>query len=188
MIVRVRADRVDEWKAVAGESFPRVPAERFDDFISAVDPQGVLFSGTTSGVNGKRLWFSALTQRDLLVGVSSVAGTDVASYEPQSGFATEGLELIALPLITPGTDELELDVNMAWIPDSTIEERAVRLGPDAGDATIDQLTRRMRTVSTATHLRLGDAIALSIPGELPGTGIAPEYEDWLILQVRGVAR
>jgi len=187
-IVRVRTDRARAWTETAGPGFPRVAAEKLDAFIDAAGAQGILFNGTTSGVNGKRLWFSALTQRDLLTGISSVAGADVVAYVPRTGFSTEGLELIALPLVTPGTDQLQLDVNLAWIPDAQIEQRAVRLGPDAGDATVDHLTRRMRTVSTATHMHLGDAIALSIPHELPDAGIAPEYEDWLIVHIQAVDR
>lgn len=184
LIVRVRSDRVTEWRELIGDSFPRMSADRFNEVMRAVPSENIIFRAATAGTNGQRLWFSALTQRDLLVGATPVVGKNTSAYEPQSGFVTEGLELIALPLLAPDGKSIELDVNLAWIPPVSVIERAVQFGPEGGDATIDQLTRSMRTVSTATRLALGEAVTMSIPYEVDPNGLAREWEEWLIIQVR----
>ena len=73
---------------------------------------------------------------------------------------------------------------MAWIPPSTVHEREVSLGKDQPDATIDRVSRSMRTVSSNVTLPLGHAIALTIPQSVESGGGAVEFEDWLILRVK----
>jgi hypothetical protein len=181
-IVRLRADKASEMRKQVGSAFPRLNQQQADAFALAAS-EGVLFRGSTSGFNGQGLWFSALTQRDVLTGQSPVVAQGVNAFATKSEESTAGLELIVLPLLTPETDELTLDVQMAWVPSTQTTQRSIALGTGAGEASIDQTIRSMRTVSSTTTLKMGDAIALSIPNQLSDTGAAMEWEDWLIVRV-----
>jgi len=184
LIVRLRTDRVAALRQEIGDSFPRLSADQFEGLTSSLAEGESIFRGTSSGYNGRRLWFSALTQRDLLLDVAAAAGQNANAFSPVTGYATEGLELIALPLLSPDGERLDLDVQLAWIPDLEVSERSIVLAPGAEAATIDQLARSMRTVSTTITLSLGEAIALSIPHQLDRPAEGGEWEEWLIIQVR----
>ncbi|MDY7110471.1 MAG: hypothetical protein SYC29_17715 [Planctomycetota bacterium] len=184
VIMRLRSDRAAEWREKMGADFPRLDEAYIDELMTTTDDDDLLFRAASSGFNGQRFWFSALTQRDVLTGFRPTVGEAVNAFSPATGFSKEGLELIALPLVTPGGDELTLDVQMAWIPPAIVAERSVRLAPGEAEASIDQVTCSMRTVSTMTRGRLGEGIALSIPDELDDPGRPTRWEDWLILRIR----
>lgn len=184
VIVRMRADKAAQWRAAMGAGFPRLDGDYVDGLMTSADVEGLLFRAAGSGFNGQRFWFSALTQRDVLTGMRPSVAEVINAFSPVTGFATEGLELIALPLVTPGGDELTVDVQMAWIPPVVIAERPVRLAPGEGEASIDQVMCSMRTVSTTARCRLGQGIALSIPDQLSDLGRPRQWEDWLILRIR----
>jgi hypothetical protein len=129
------------------------------------------------------MWFSALTQREVLTGMTPVVGDHINGFAPQTGDATSGMELIVLPLVAPKSTDVTIDVQMAWVPTTQVAPRAVTLAPETVATTIDQTQRTMRTVSSATKVKLGDAIALSIPSQLSDQGSALEWEDWLIVRV-----
>lgn len=183
-VIRLRADRAAELRQQIGDRFPRLTAEEAAQLALSPKSEGVLFRGTISGFNGSRLWFSALTQRDVLSGMTATVGQSVNAFAPKTATSTSGLELIVLPLLSPISDEVTVDVQMAWVPNTEISEREVSLGAGSADSTIDQTTRSMRTVSAATTVRLGEAIAFSIPAQLNDAGIDAEWEDWLIVRVR----
>jgi len=180
VIVRMRADKAAQWRGAMGADFPRLDGAYVDGLMTSADVEDLLFRAAGSGFNGQRFWFSALTQRDVLTGMRPSVAEVINAFSPVTGFATEGLELIALPLVTPGGDELTVDVQMAWIPPAVITERPVRLAPGEGVASIDQVMCSMRTVSTMARCRLGQGIALSIPDQLSDLGRPRQWEDWLM--------
>lgn len=184
LVVRLRRDRVAALRQEIGAYFPRLSADQFAALASSLAEGESIFRGTSSGYNGRRIWFSALTQRDLLMDVNAEAADSINAFSPVTGYATEGLELIALPLLSPDRSRLDLDVQMAWIPGLAVTERSIVLAPGAEAATIDQLARSMRTVSTTVTLGLGEAIALSIPHQLDRPAEGGDWEEWLIVQVR----
>lgn len=181
-VVRIRADVADQWRRASGETFPRldhqIATTIFDD-STAID---ALFRGTTSGYNGERLWFSAVSQREVLSDVVPIVGQEINAFSPRRGVATHGLELIVLPLLSPEGDKVEVDVQFAWIPPTHVYERSFVAASAAEPASIDLTSRSMRTVSTAVRVELGEAIALPIPNELDANN---DYEEWLIVRVRG---
>lgn len=182
-IVRVRTDKAAEMRKEIGPAFPRLTSQQAERFALSAS-EGVLFRSSSSGFNGQGLWFSALTQRDVLTGQSPVVAQGVNAFATKSEESTAGLELIVLPLLTPETNELTLDVQMAWVPSTQTTQRSIALGTGAGEASIDQTIRSMRSVSSTTTMKIGDAIALSIPNQLSDNGAAMEWEDWLIVRVR----
>lgn len=183
-ILRLRIDRAAELRLKIGDRFPRLTAEQAAELAWSAKSEGVLFRGIASGFNGSRLWFSALTQRDVLSGMTATVGEGVNAFAPRTATSTAGIELIVLPLLSPESDQVTIDVQMAWVPSTQISSRDVALGTPSGDGSIDQTKRSMRTVSAATTVKLGEAIAFSIPAQLSDTGSAAEYEDWLIVRVR----
>ncbi len=183
-VIRLRADRAVELRQQIGDRFPRLTAEEAAQLALSSKSEGVLFRGTVSGFNGSRLWFSALTQRDVLSGMTATVGQSVNAFAPKTATSTSGLELIVLPLLSPISDEVTVDVQMAWVPNAEISEREVTLGAGSAASTIDQTARSMRTVSAATTVKLGEAIAFSIPAQLNDASIDAEWEDWLIVRVR----
>ncbi|MHC5114901.1 MAG: hypothetical protein ACYTGP_10795 [Planctomycetota bacterium] len=182
-IIRLPAERAEQWRSQLG-SFPRIDDEAWAALLAAAAPDRVIFRGTTSGFNGQRLWFSALAQRTVLTRLNPVVSESVRAFTPRWDLATDGLELIVLPLLDANGETLILDVQMAWIPTTETTERPVALGSDDGNGTIDQVTRRMRTVSTATRLANDHAIVLTIPHRLDDLGRAAKHEDWLLVRVR----
>lgn len=207
-IVRIPKNNVSTWRTAIGESFPRIGADRVSAATGREIGIKVVFQGTCSGFNGRRIWFSHLTQRCVLGSYIPVLGDGVWSVQPVIESVNEGLELIALPMVAPDGQSMTLDVQMAWAPSAELRQQPVTLGPQvaivrgygelaasaqtpvspasaiAATGSIDLPTRRMRTVSTSARLRFGDAIALSIPDNIN----APAFddEDWLILHVRAV--
>ncbi len=183
-VVRLRIDRAAELRLKIGDRFPRLTAQQAAELAWSPKSEGVLFRGIASGFNGSRIWFSALTQRDVLSGMTANVGEGVNAFTPRTATSTAGLELIVLPLIPPGSDQVLIDVQMAWVPSTTVTSRSVALGTPSGDGSIDQTQRSMRTVSATTTAKLGDAVVFSIPAQLSDTGTAVEFEDWLIVRVR----
>ena len=183
-IVRLRIDRAAELRLKIGERFPRLTAEQAAELAWSPKSEGVLFRGIASGFNGSRIWFSALTQRDVLSGMTATVGEGVNAFAPRTATSTAGIELIVLPLLSPESDQVTIDVQMAWVPSTQISSRDVALGTPSGNGSIDQTKRSMRTVSAATTAKLGEAIAFSIPAQLSDSGNAVEFEDWLIVRVR----
>ncbi len=183
IVLRIRADKADEWRRRLGPGYPRLSQVQLDDLLKTATEDRVLFRATTTALNGQRMWFSALTQRTVLTGIDAVVGDQSAALTPKSDFATEGLELIVLPLLKPGTLEITLDVQMAWVPSSTVQQRGVAMAHPGPSATIDQITQTMRTVSTTAKVRLDEALVLTIPDKLDDQGRAIAHEDWLIIRV-----
>jgi len=195
IVVRLRSDRAAQVRGEIGEDFPRLGAEQVHRLTAGEGAGDVLFRAATTGHNGERLWFSALTQRDVLAGVQPTVSANAAAFAPITGTATEGLELIVLPLLDVDGARLNLDIQLAWVPASQIDARPVTLsggagveggddGGRAGAGSIDRVTRSMRTVSTSATLRRDQAIVLTIPRQLDDRGQAAEFEDWLIVRVR----
>ena len=183
IVVRLRADRAAEWRRSLAPRFPRLDAKEVRSLVAAPDAGDVLFRATTSGFNGQRMWFSALTQRDVVTSMAAQTAEQVNAFAPVTGFSTEGLELVVLPLLCSGEDALLLDVQMAWVPTTTVSARSVTLAGGETSGTIDQTIRSMRTVSTTAKVGLGEAIVLSVPRQLDDAGRPAEYEDWLIVHV-----
>lgn len=194
-IVSRSAADVAKWKQAVGASFPRLNGEQVRA-ATAGEGARVVFRGTSSGSNGRRFWFSSLTQRMVVASYSPVLGDGVWAVNPEIVAVNHGLELIALPLVSADDNSLSLDVQMAWSPKVDVRDKPVTLGPAvvspvagsgspsavaSGPAvgTIELTSRHMRTVSTTVRMPLGEAVALSIPGDDGG-----EHEDWLILHVR----
>jgi hypothetical protein len=178
VLVRLFSDRLP----AAMGSAPRMSAERFDALMNGLATEDALFRATTSGHAGERLWFSSVAQREVLASAAPVIDEGTSAFQPVTNVVTEGFELILLPLAAPGSDEVTLDVQMAWIPNTEMLKRDVRLAPDDGKASIDLVTRRMRTVSTTVSTAFGEGVALSIP-QSPNTRGQP-WEDWLLIRVR----
>lgn len=205
-IVRIPRNNAADWRTAIGESFPRIPADRVPAALRREAGIKVMFHGTSSGFNGRRIWFSNLSQRFVLGSYLPVLGDGVWSVQPVVESVNEGLELIALPLVAPDSQSLTLDVQMAWAPSAEIRQLPVTLGPQiaivrgfgepsagaqtpispvgtiAATGAIELATRRMRTVSTTARLRFGDAIALSISDNVNGP--MSDDEDWIVLHVR----
>jgi hypothetical protein len=184
IVLRLRADKAAEWRRALDGRFPRLSAKDIRELAAGGEAGGVLFRAATSGFNGQRMWFSALTQCDLVTSMAVQTAQQVNAFAPVTGFATEGLELVVLPLLCSGEDAMILDVQMAWVPTAGVSERTVTLAGGETAGTIDQTRRSMRTVSTNAKVRVGEAVALSIPQQLDDAGRAAEYEDWLIIYVR----
>lgn len=181
-VVRLRADAADEWRRASGETFPHLDHQIAKAIFEDSTAADALFRGTTSGFNGQRLWFSAVSQREVLSDVTPVVGQEINAFSPQREVATHGLELIVLPLLSPDGGQVEVDVQFAWIPPTQVDARSFVAASAAEPASIDLTQRSMRTVSTAARVELGEAIALPIPNELD---VDDEYEEWLIVRVRG---
>lgn len=183
-IVRLRLDKAAELRAAFGNSFPHITSEQATQLAWAPKSEGVLFRSTVSGFNGSRLWYSALAQRDIVSGLKATVGDGVNAFVPLTATSTDGFELIVLPLLQPDSDKVTIDVQMAWVPGTEITSRSVALGSSSTEGSIDQTLRKMRTVSSATITKLGDAVIFSIPSQLSDSGGTLEYEDWLIVRVR----
>ncbi len=184
IVARLRPDKASEWRRAIGERYPRVEGTRLAELLDALGDEGVLFRASTSGFNGERMWFSALGQRTVLTDFIPVVGEQTAGLQPISGIATDGLELIVLPLLRPQSGELTLDVQMAWVPTSSVGERSIAMALPDTQGSVDQVVQTMRTVSTTARLRLGEALALTIPHKLDDQGRAAPHEDWLIVLIR----
>ncbi len=184
VVVRLRADQASQLQASFGPRYPRLGDSQISEVLDDEHGGELLFRATTSGHNGERIWFSALTQREVLAGMNASLSSYVSAFDPVTGVATEGLELIVLPLLDASGAMINLDVQMAWIPPSDVTQRAVSLGKEQPDATIDRVSRSMRTISSNVSLPLGEAIALSIPQVIETGGSVVEFEDWLILRVK----
>lgn len=182
IILRLRNDKASELRREIGESFPRISETQFHALVEDEESGTILFRAASTGHNGEAIWFSALTQRDVLVGMIAKLNEHAVAYDPVTGVVTEGLELIVLPLLDPDGENVSLDVQMAWVPTSSIAKRDVSLALADEDASIDQVTRSMRTVSATAKLRLDQGLVLTIPNHLDATGRAAEYEDWLIIR------
>ncbi|MCH8822591.1 MAG: hypothetical protein IH984_03690 [Planctomycetes bacterium] len=183
-IVRLRLDKAAELRAKIGKSFPHITSQQATQLAWAPNSEGVLFRSTVSGFNGSRLWYSALAQRDIVSGLKATVGDGVNAFVPLTATSTDGFELIVLPLLQPDSDKVTIDVQMAWVPGTKITSRSVALGSSSTEGSIDQTLRKMRTVSSATITKLGDAVIFSIPSQLSDSGESLEYEDWLIVRVR----
>ena len=183
-VVRLRIDHAAELRLEIGDRFPRLTPEQTAELAWSPKSEGVLFRGIASGFNGSRIWFSALTQRDVLSGMTANVGEGVNAFAPTTATSTAGLELIVLPLISPESDQVTIDVEMAWVPSTDVTSRGVALGTPSGDGSIDLTKRSMRTVSGATIATLGDGVVFSIPAQLSDTGSAAQFEDWLIVRIR----
>jgi hypothetical protein len=184
VVARLRADKAAEWRRLIGERFPRLSSTQLDALLESLGEDALLLRAGSSGFNGERLWFSALSQRTVMSGLHGVVAENSQILTPLSDFATEGLELILLPLLRPGGEELTLDVQLAWVPTAQVSQRAVAMAIPDTQGTIDQIAQAMRTVSATTSLRLGEALALTIPARLDDQGRPASYEDWLIVQIR----
>lgn len=182
-VVRLRTDKAAQWRQRLGRAFPRLSVEQVDEIAYGPSVEGVLFRGSVSGFNGQRLWISALEQREVVTAFEPIVAQQTSAFSPISSTATSGLELIVLPLLAPNDDHLTVDVQMAWVLPPAVTQRPVILGP-AAETSVDQSLRLMRTVSSSTNVKLGEAIALSLPTTLDPQGQAAEWEDWLIIRVR----
>lgn len=181
-VVQLRKDKADEWRKASGEAFPVLNAEIAGEVFANSSTTDALFRSTSSGYNGERLWFSAVSQREVLSDVVPVVGGSVNAFNPQKETATQGLELIVLPLLSPDGERVNVDVQFAWIPTTKVDERSFVAASAAEPASIDVTERTMRTVSTAARVNLGQTLAFPIPQEL---GADHEYEQWLVVRVRG---
>lgn len=181
LIVRVRPEDVDRWRADADGSFPRLDDATADALLNETESTDALFRGTTSGFNGERVWFSAVAQRELLAKLTPVVGDQINAFGTVQGIATDGLELVVLPLLMPDGESAEVDVQFAWIPPTQVSQRTYTPATGAEQTSIDLTQRRMRTVSSTVKVNLGQAVALSIP-ETPESD--DEYEEWLVVRLR----
>lgn len=182
-IVRLRADKADQWRERLAGRFPRLNADDLRAIESARGDYDVLFRANSSGFNGQAMLFSALTQRDLVTGAIAHVNENINAFSPIGDVRTRGIELVVLPLLSAEQDEMTLDVQMAWIPEIEIEQRGVVFASPSTTGTIDRTQLSMRTVSSTTQLKADEAIVLSIPNELDQAGLAAEWEDWLIVRV-----
>ncbi len=183
IIVRLRADKADQWRERLAGRFPRLNAEDLGAIESSRGDYDVLFRANSSGFNGQAMLFSALTQRDLVTGAIAHVNENINAFSPIGDVRTRGIELVVLPLLSAEQDEMTLDVQMAWIPEIEIEQRGVVFASPSTTGTIDRAQLSMRTVSSTTQLQADEAIVLSIPHELDQAGLAAEWEDWLIVRV-----
>lgn len=181
LIVRVRPEVVDTWRRKAGEAFPRLDPETAKELFAETDAAETLLRATSSGFNGQGVWFSAVTQRDVLVGFTPIVGDGVNAFAPAQGIVTDGIELVVLPLLMPDGERAEIDVQFAWIPPADVDERCFTPASGAEQTSVDVTRRRMRTVSSTAKVAIGQAIALAIP-ETPEAD--DEYEEWLVVRVR----
>ena len=143
-----------------------------------------MFRASATGFNGQGMWMSALTQQESLAGYKPMVGDGVNAFSSATSNVNHGIELTVLPLVSPGAQDITLDVQMAWIPSAEVVQRPVRLASGQAEATIDQSRRAMRTVSGMSKLRIGDALAMSIPAQVDNKAASLEWEDWLIVSVR----
>lgn len=165
-------------------SFPRVPAEFVDGLLRAERSEEIVLRATTSSRVGERAWFSAVTQREIIDTLGPTVSEQRALLQPVKADVTSGLELIVLPLRVPGTEELSLDVQLAWIPEPEVESKAVAVPGQSNDARVEAAERKMRTVSTNTRAHMGDGLVLTIPNELTSSLDAPDRETLLVVRVR----
>jgi hypothetical protein len=131
VILRLPSDRAGEWRMKAEGSFPRLRGALVDELMASDDDETVLLRATTSGLNGERIWLSALKQRDVLTSMSPLVGDHSNAFKPATGNTTEGLELIVLPLVHPDGETVTLDVQMAWVPPADVSSRPVVLASGA---------------------------------------------------------
>ena len=73
---------------------------------------------------------SAVTQQELLAGSRPIVGDGVNAFATVSANINNGVELTVLPLVSPGSDEVTLDVQLAWIPQTQVRQRPVRLAAE----------------------------------------------------------
>lgn len=182
IILRLRNDKASDLRRKIGKSFPRISADQLLALVEDEETGKILFRAVSTGHNGEAIWFSALTQRDVLTGMSAKLSEQAVAYNPVTGVVTEGLELIVLPLLDPNGEDVSLDVQMSWVPPSSIAQRDVSLAPTDEEASIDQVTRSMRTVSATAKMGLDQGLVLTIPNHLDASGRAAEFEDWLIIR------
>ncbi|HWB20669.1 MAG TPA: hypothetical protein VG711_10235 [Phycisphaerales bacterium] len=191
-IVRLRSDRAADLRKSVGNAYPHLTTEQADQLAFSAQSEGVLFRATSAGTNGKGLLLSALTQQEMLSGLNPVVAQNISAFQPVTSDVTSGLELIVLPLISSDSLSITVDVQAAWSPTASVYPRqAAAAAPDKSvapsadpAAAIDLSKRSMRTVSSAATIRLGDAVALTIPAQLDDRNTSAEYEDLLIIRPR----
>ena len=184
IVVRLRMEAATTLRREVGAAYPVLTPEQVERLLSEASQDGMLFCSSTSGLNGQRMLFSALTQRSVLTGMMGAVADHTYAFSPISSVTTEGLELIVLPLLGHGGEQVSVDVQMAWVPTADVEDRPVFLAVPEADATIDQVRQRMRTVSSTSVLPLGHGLVLTIPQELPEGGEPATHEDLLIVRIR----
>jgi hypothetical protein len=187
-IIRMRAEDSDQWRAAIGTGFPRLTPDQVRE-VCAREKTRVMFNSVTSSTAADRMWFSSLQQQLVIQACLPILGDGVWAAQPVPIAVTEGLELIVVPLVPPAGDRIELDIQMAWMPPADFSTQSATIGMAAASggtgatAALTELRlprRALRTVSTATSIADGQAIALTIPNDV---NRALDFQDWLILTV-----
>lgn len=180
-IVRVSAQRAMSIRTQAGDRFPIIDAKVADELAFLGNVDGVLFRTTTGTRNGVAAWISDISQIDTIAGQHAIVAQGTGEKTPIMGAVHSGLEIIALPLIETDGATASVDVQMAWKPKTDI---APATAGDNGPTAIDRTQQRMRTVSSQSRCKLGDAIVLTVPASPSDAGASLANDDWLIVRVR----
>lgn len=178
-IVRLSPQAAAQLRARAGERFPIVPLEWFSTSVFGSAPEGVLYRGTAASRSGEAFWLSDIVQRSSAQAMLATTAQGVSVVTPELADVHDGLELIVLPLLAAGSDQVQLDVQMAWKPPTEATERKdVPTLP-----TIDLLHQRMRSVSARLALHSGEVAVVSIPSAPTANTASITSEDWLVVRV-----
>lgn len=180
-IVRVAPQRAAGIRQQAGEKFPVIDGRTADELAFSASVDGVLFRSTSGTRNGEAAWISDVTQMDTVAGQHAIVAQQSSEKAPIVGHVHSGLEIIALPLIDADGASATVDVQMAWKPTPQVQFAT------AGDGTVtavDRAQQRMRTVSSQSRCKLGDAVVMTIPSTPAEGGASLANDDWLIVRVR----
>ncbi len=180
-IVRVAPQRAAGIRQQAGERFPVVDGRTADELAFGANVDGVLFRSTSGTRNGEAAWISDVTQLDTIAGQHAIVAQQSSEKAPIVGHVHSGIEIIALPLIEADGASATVDVQMAWKPMPQVQFAT------AGDGTVtavDRAQQRMRTVSSQSRCKLGDAVVMTIPSTPSEGGASLANDDWLIVRVR----
>ncbi|MDZ4755579.1 MAG: hypothetical protein SGJ11_13915, partial [Phycisphaerae bacterium] len=180
-IVRVAPQRAASIRERAGERFPVIDGQVADELAFQDVVDGVLFRSTVGTRNGEAAWISDVTQVDIIAGQRAIVAQQSSEKTPIVGQVHSGLEVIALPLFDVDGTSATVDVQMAWKP--VVEVMPAPQG-ETGIGAVDRTRQRMRTVSSQSRCKLGEAIVMSIPATPTDGGASVAHDDWLIVRVR----
>ena|GEM_PF-4037302 len=179
-LIRLSPNEMKALREQLAQDWPRLPSAEASKLEAEFSGDGaVLLRMTTTGFSGQSQFVSSLKQQDYVAWLQPVVDQDAEAYQPQIGQANSGIELIVLPVLSPGGEGIMLDVSMAWAQPGTLDARLFKAGPE--ELSVQLRSAGMRTLVSKVHMNVGQAILLTVP---PGEVLEEEPAEAMVLLIR----